>query len=200
MNEKYKNKPLEQTPAESDYAVLMEIRVPDCGEPKLVKFPTTIEKMDDALEHKPAQAWRCVDCCVPALMECLTKTVSLDEVSSAANVLDELSESELAVYKALIEVRGFRNLGEALSLTESLNEYLLSPEYKTPSELAIGNLEIVLNPSDREILMPYVDLHGYGEKLLELQNTVLTSYGAFERRDGKPLHLPPQDSIAMRNL
>ena len=171
------------SPQEPDYTILLNVNVMGHDASLPLKLPASLSEIDEALEHAPAVSWECVDCRVPSLARLLTEAESLDAVYEAAATLAAIPERSLPVYKALLESEHVYSLGEAFGLLDHLDEYLLSPQYSTPSEIAIDNLGVMLRESDLETLRPFVDLHAYGIKLLEEQNTVLTEYGAFERRD-----------------
>ena len=179
---------------EPDYTVMLRANVLNHEEPLLLKLPASLAEIDAALDHSPAVSWECVDCSVPALCKLLSEAESLDIVCETAAVLETIPEKNLPKYKALLEAEGFYSLGEALSLIDHLDEYLLSPQYSTPEEIAVDNLCMTLDERERETLLPFVDLHAYGQKLLEEQETILTDYGAFERCDSQPLQRQTEEN------
>ena len=136
---------------------------------------------------RPAVSWDCVDCRVPALRKLLSEAESLDIVCEIAAVLETVPEKNLPAYKALLEAEHFYSLCEALGRTDRLGEYLLSPQYSTPAELAEDELGFLLSERDAETLLPFVDLRAYGGKLMQRENLTLTEYGLIERRDRKPV-------------
>ena len=74
-----------------------------------------------------------------------------------------------------------------LELLEYLDEYILDPRIKTPEDVAKDELRMSLDEREAAILLPFVDLHGYGCVLIQRYNSVITPYGLVERRDGCPL-------------
>ena len=72
-------------------------------------------------------------------------------------------------------------------LREQLDDYILDPAIRTPEDAARVELRMSLDDREAELLLPFVNLHGYGLALLEKYNSVLTPYGLVERRDGQPL-------------
>lgn len=76
-----------------------------------------------------------------------------------------------------------------LELINRLDEYILDPTIRTPEDAARVELRMSLDDREAELLLPFVNLHGYGLALLEYYNGVLTPYGLVERRDGKPLRI-----------
>ena len=73
------------------------------------------------------------------------------------------------------------------ALRERLDDYILDPTIRTPEDAARAELHVSMDDREAELLLPFVDLHGYGLALLEKYNSVLTPYGLVERRDGQPL-------------
>ena len=181
-------------PSEPDYTVLLMVNALGHEEPLLLKLPASLGEINAALDQSPAVSWECVDCSVPALCKLLSEAESLDIVCETASVLETIPEKELTACKALLEAEGFYSLGEAMSRIGHLDEYRLSPRYSSPAEIAVDNLRMTLDERERNMLLPFVDLHAYGKKLLEEQETVLTEYGAFERCDGQPLQRQTEDN------
>ena len=72
-------------------------------------------------------------------------------------------------------------------LREQLDDYILDPTIRTPEDAARAELHVNMDDREAELLLPFVDLRGYGLALLEKYNSVLTPYGLVERRDGQPL-------------
>ena len=76
-----------------------------------------------------------------------------------------------------------------LDLRKRLADYILDPTIHTPEDAARAELHVSMDDREAELLLPFVDLRGYGLALLERYNSVLTPYGLVERRDGKPLRM-----------
>lgn len=74
-----------------------------------------------------------------------------------------------------------------LNLCEQLDDYILDSTIRTPEDAARAELHVSMDDREAELLLPFVDLHGYGLALLDYYNSVITPYGLVERRDGKPL-------------
>ena len=73
------------------------------------------------------------------------------------------------------------------NLREHLDDYIFDPTIHTPEDAARAELHVSMDDREAELLLPFVDLHGYGLALLERYNSVITPYGLVERRDGQPL-------------
>ena len=59
--------------------------------------------------------------------------------------------------------------------------------------MALDELSVLLGENDRATLRPFVNLHRYGEKLMEQQNISMTAYGGVERKDGQPIQAVCQE-------
>ena len=177
----------EFTSSEPDYSVLLMVNALDHNEALPLKLPTALAEIDTALDHRPAVSWECVDCRVPTLGKLLSEAESLDIVCETAAVLETIPEKNLPAYKALLEAEGFYSLGEAMGMLDRLGAYLLSPQYSTPAELAADELGFLLSAHDAETLLPFVDLHAYGNKLIQQQELTLTEYGLIEQKDSQPV-------------
>ena len=68
-----------------------------------------------------------------------------------------------------------------------MGEYLLTANYQTPAEIAKGELTCILDELDMGEMLPYLDLNGYGQALLDRRGGVLSGYGLVERADGEPV-------------
>ena len=126
----------------------------------------------------------CVDCAVPSL---IGLTGGMETVDLLARRLANMNGTDLCKFKALAEAVCCRDLSQAKRLLSTLEEYLFSPEYRTPAEAAEGELAIILDERAAALIRKHLNLQRYGEDLLRQRNTVLTSYGLIERRDGQPM-------------
>ena len=72
-------------------------------------------------------------------------------------------------------------------LFDWLDEYILDPTIHTPEDAARAELHVSMDDREAELLLPFVNLRGYGLALLDYYNSVLTPHGLVERRDGQPL-------------
>ena len=127
---------------------------------------------------------RCLDCAVPSL---IGLTGGMETVDLLARWLANMNGKDLCKFKALVEAVCCRDLSQVEHLLSTLEEYLFSPEYRTPAEAAEGELAIMLDERAAALIRKHLNLQRYGEDLLRQRNTVLTSYGLIERRDGQPM-------------
>lgn len=96
-----------------------------------------------------------------------------------------MSHEELTKYKALLEIMDCREFQGAEQLSRTMGEYLLTANYQTPAEIAKGELDCILDELDIGEMLPYLDLDGYGQVLLDRRGGMLSGYGLVERADGE---------------
>ena len=91
---------MDAAPPQPDYAALVYIGWPDCGDAEKMKLPASEEELNAILESLGVQsfeflAWRCFDCKIPALADAFSTCESIEEMNEAAGTLEELSKMEL---------------------------------------------------------------------------------------------------------
>ena len=142
---------------------------------------------------------RCADCAAPSL---IGLTGGMETVDLLARRLAGMEPQELTAYKALLEAVDCKDLSDAERLVESLEEYIFTPSLNSPEEVAEDELGVILCEESIPQLIPYVDLRGYGQALIEQRGCVLTPYGLLEREDGQPVQSmneqPEQGGMEMR--
>ena len=189
---------IDVTPPQPDYAALVYIGWPDCGDAEKMKLPASEEELSVILDNLGAQnfdflAWRCFDCKIPALADAFSTCESIEEMNEAAWTLDGLSEMELSTCKALVEVMKPGNLAEAMSLMDQRNDYTLDQDVLSPADVGMSRLKTALPEDEITLLAPHVNLYAYGESAMKLYNMELTDYGGLERWDGQPVHAPQKE-------
>ena len=102
----------------------------------------------------------------------------------AAAVRDMPSpEKQLPKLKALLEQFEVRDIATAMSLTEHLEDYVLTPEISSPQETAIDQLHFMTDDHSAELLISHVNLYTYGCDIMKEDNASLTPYGLLHRAD-----------------
>ena len=127
---------------------------------------------------------RCVDCAAPGL---IGLTSGMETVDLLARRLMSLEPTALATYKALLEATGCEDVQDAGRLMDTLDDYILSPQYSSPVEVAKGELSAVLCEDDIEALIPRLNLYQYGQERIKQCGGTLTAYGLIERKDHQPV-------------
>lgn len=195
---------LEYTPKEPDYTILLELSKgffndPECNSDMLVplKLPATEAELDAALEQLEVAHWaevgiRCVDCKDPMLAEITRYAGDIDEINELATALAEMSPKQLTEYKAILRATKCSEFHSAVQLLNSMEDYIVTREYETMEDVARDEMSVIMSPDSVEIMLPYLDLDGYGQALVRELNADLTAYGMVERKDRQPLYTPQE--------
>ena len=116
----------------------------------------------------------------------------------AAAVRDMPSpEKQLPKLKALLEQFEVRDIATAISLTEHLADYVLTPDLSSPQETAIDHLRFMTDDHSAELLLSHVNLYAYGCDIIKEDNATLTPYGLLHRADYQPMLSPMQETQKM---
>ena len=107
-------------------------------------------------------------------------------------------EKQLPKLKALLKQFEVQDITTALSLTECLDDYVLTPEISSPQETAIDQLHFMTDDHSVELLISHVNLYAYGCDLIREDNAVLSPYGLLHRADYQPMLTPVQESQEMK--
>ena len=183
-----------------DYTILLEVSKgffddPGYDSEKTVplKLPAAPEALDAALTALDVwdwreTGWRCLDCKVPALTDAISDNEEgIDFLNHLAQRLADMEVRELNAYKALLSAAGCESLQQAEQLMDTLDQYIFSPQYSSPIEVAKGELSVILTEPDAAMLAPHLNLYQYGQALIRHCGGVLTPYGLIEREDRQPV-------------
>lgn len=107
-------------------------------------------------------------------------------------------EKQLPKLKALLKQFEVQDIATAISLTECLDDYVLTPEISSPQETAIDQLHFMTDDHSVELLISHVNLYAYGCDLIREDNAVLSPYGLLHRADYQPMLTPVQESQEMK--
>ena len=107
-------------------------------------------------------------------------------------------EKQLPKLKALLKQFEVQDIATAISLTECLDDYVLTPEISSPQETAIDQLHFMTDDHSVELLISHVNLYTYGCDLIREDNAVLSPYGLLHRADYQPMLMPMQESQEMK--
>lgn len=199
-------KGLDLTPKKPDYTALLEVSIMDSGQSITLELPcgrAAIENVRTQLGANDLSvlSWRCVDCLVPALRDAFSQEDNIGYANHAAKHLRDLPQSDLLAYKALVEATRCSDLSNAMRLMDSVDSYWFTRKYDSPEAVALDELSVLLGENDRATLLPFIELHRYGEKLIEEQNISMTPYGGIERKDRQPIqsvcHEPQMGGMSM---
>lgn len=192
-----------------EYAVLLEISKGHFNDPAynsdkavLLPLPSEPAAMDAALTAIDTWDWRevgfrCLDCRVPSLISHIDGDDNIAHINRLAQKLQAMDGKELAKFKAVLEAtQDFSVLG-ATHAAGTLDEYLFSPQYATPEDMARDFLESSMGSGSMETLLPHINLYAYGQALIQEQECALTEYGLISREDGQSLKPMEQGGMEM---
>ena len=172
------HKTLDLTPKKPAYTILAETY-----DGNRVEFPYP------ANAPMGTEPVRCVDCTAPSL---IGLTSGMETVDLLARRLAGLEPKALTAYKALLEATDCKDILSAGALMDSLDNYVFSPQYSSPIEVAKGELSLILCEPDAATLAPHLNLYQYGQALIEKCGGVLTPYGLIEPRGP---HMSPAERV-----
>ena len=193
------HKTLDYTPKIPDYTMLLKVGVVDYdGEMSApLKLPASSETLNKVLDQIGAGSWRetsfeCIDCKAPMLKNLIISDTEIDEVNQLAETLSQMPQKQLTEYKAILAAVEPNDFNSAVHLIERMDEYLVSLQYETLEDIARDELNFIADPASVEVIIPHLDLEGYGAALVKRLNAELTDYGMVERRDRQPVHTPEE--------
>ena len=179
---------------------------PDIGDARTVtlNLPAAEAELLDAQEQLGVEGWEGVavidyDGIIPYAADFTDLPMELDEFNVlAATVRDMPSpEKQLPKLKALLKQFEVQDIATAISLTECLDDYVLTPDLSSPQETAIDHLRFMTDDHSVELLISHVNLYAYGCDLIREDNAVLSPYGLLHRADYQPMLSPMQETQKM---
>ena len=184
---------------------------PDIGDARTVTLdlPAAEAELLDAQEQLGVEGWEGVtvidyDGIIPYAADFTDLPMELDEFNVLAAAVRDMPspEKQLPKLKALLKQFEVQDIATAISLTECLDDYVLTPEISSPQETAIDQLHFMTDDHSVELLLSHVNLYAYGCDLIREDNAVLSPYGLLHRADYQPMLTPVQKAseanMAMR--
>lgn len=194
-------KALNLTVSRPDYIFRIGItHHPDAAETGKIVYldlPATEEQWQQAENELGDPGWLgtvmdSIDGLVPRLGDMLMSTEDIPDLNRLAQRLADLPAKDVIAFKAILEAADCRDLDQAEQLMDTLDEYVFSPQFSCPIEVAKGQLSVILCDGEREQITPYLNLYKYGQELIQDGGGVLTDYGLLERKDGQPVQAMEQ--------
>ena len=179
---------------------------PDIGDARTVTLdlPAAEAELLDAQEQLGAEGWEGVtvidyDGIIPYAAEFTDLPMELEEFNVLAAAVRGMPspEKQLPKLKALLKQFEVQDIATAISLTECLDDYVLTPEISSPQETAIDQLHFMTDDHSVELLLSHVNLYAYGCDLIREDNAVLSPYGLLHRADYQPMLSPMQETQKM---
>ena len=191
-----------ELPKKPDYLFRLTLGLhPDLEDARTVtlELPATHEELLAAQEQLDTEGWNGVmltdyDGIIPYAAEFADLPSELERFNEFAKTVRDISEQEVQVLKlkALLEHFEVKNLGMAISLTEHMEDYVLTPAISSPPENAIGWLYGLTEDRFADLLISYADLYRLGSAIIQEDNAALTPYGLLNRADYEPMLSPIQ--------
>ena len=174
---------------------------PDIGDDRTVTLilPAAEAELLDAQAQLGTEGWEGVavidyDGIIPYAAEFTDLPMELEEFNVLAAAVRDMPspEKQLPKLKALLKQFEIQDIATAISLTECLDDYVLTPEISSPQETAIDQLHFMTDDHSVELLISHVNLYAYGCDLIREDNAVLSPYGLLHRADYQPMLTPVQ--------
>ena len=179
---------------------------PDIGDDRTVMLilPAAEAELLDAQAQLGTEGWEGVavidyDGIIPYAAEFTDLPMELEEFNEIAKAVQDMPfpEKQLPKLKALLEQFEVRDIATAISLTEHLEDYVLTPEISSPQETAIDQLRFMTDDHSAELLLSHVNLYAYGCDIIKEDNAAITPYGLLHRADYQPMLTPVQEKMEM---
>ena len=158
---------------------------PDIGDARTVTLdlPAAEAELLDAQEQLGVEGREGVtvidyDGIIPYAAEFTDLPMKLEKFNVLAAAVRDMPspEKQLPKLKALLKQFEVQDIATAISLTESLDDYVLTPEISSPQETAIDQLHFMTDDHSVELLISHVNLYAYGCDLIREDNAVLSPY------------------------
>lgn len=162
-------------------------------------LPATEEELDAALEKLDAPNWDSVvlgvvDSAIPDILDDAELSIDgMDHINKLARAVQYRQErDELPKLKAVLHAADCGGVGAAISIAENLDDYLYAPTERSPEDVALEELHLIVDDKALPILQKHVNLDSYGRELIAANHAAMTPYGLVERRDGQPIQAPEE--------
>ena len=170
----------------------------------MLNLPALEEDLEEVQEQLGTLQWKntvVLDCdgIIPNAATFADLPVEMEAFNEFTKAVKDIParQVQLPKLKALLEQFEIRDIGTAISLTERLDDYVLTPEISSPQETAIDQLHFMTDDHSTELLISHVNLYAYGCDIIKEDNAVLSPYGLLHRADYQPMLSPVQQSQEM---
>lgn len=158
----------------------------------VLMLPAESSMLESALEKVGAPDFdkvqiQCLDCAASSLIPHIGDGDNIAHINRLAQQLCTLDEKSLTKLNAVLEATEDYSALGATHIAYNLDDYLFSPQYATPDDMARDYLSSSLGEPAMETLLKYLNLYGYGEALMKEQECAMTEYGLVSREDGQCL-------------
>lgn len=162
-------------------------------------LPATEEELDAALGKLDAPNWDSVvlgvvDSAILDILDDAELSIDgMDRINKLARAVQYRQEQdELPKLKAVLHAADCGDVSAAISIAENLDDYLYAPTERSPEDVALEELHLIVDDKALSILQKHVNLDSYGRELIAANHAAMTPYGLVERRDGQPIQAPEE--------
>ena len=177
---------------------------PDLGEDRTVtlELPATDAELLAAKEQLGIARWdeamlNDYDGIIPYAGEFADPLIEMERFNAFTKIVKDIQKEQIPKLKALLEHFEVKNLGEAMSLAEHMEDYVLTPAISSPQEHAIGWLYGLTEDRFADLVIAHADLYRLGNAIIQEDNAALTSYGLLNRTDYEPMLMPVREQMDM---
>ena len=168
-----------------------------------MRLPAPEGQMQEALKKMGVSDWKYVDssiqdCAIPQLINEFYMNGEVPQIAELAQCLSQLdARGEMPKYKALLAAMDCKDIGQAVTLAGTVDEYIFNPKTSCPEDVAMSELRVMVGNDEADAFARYVNLQAFGLSLLERDHAVITGYGLIERQDGQPIQAMEQKTEGM---
>jgi hypothetical protein len=187
---------LDLRPRKPDYIFRLLLTNHEDGsgaEPIPLELPAPRQKLEDIQRELGTPDWLGaeivgMDGPLPMLKHDLFYADQIDELNDLSQRVRQLAaDGKLKQYKAILTATDCHEIETAISLVDTVDDYVLSSRVRTMEDLARAELKVIVDQKSAELLIPNLNLYAYGKDILAQDHSVITDYGLIERRDGQPI-------------
>lgn len=180
------SKTMNFSPQKPDYVILLALSFEQ--KQTTLRLPSDFSLLDNALKKIGAPDYskvdlRCLDCRAPSLIASIGAGDNVAHINRLAQKLEEMDPQQLIKFKAVLKATECNTVLDATHIAFHLDDYLFSPQFFSAEDVGKDFLESEVGISDLSTLLPYVNLHGYGEAIIKEFEGCLTGYGLVSRED-----------------
>ena len=172
----------------------------------MLDFPASEEDLEEVQEQLGTLQWENTvvfdyDGIIPNAATFADLPMEMEAFNEFTKAVEDIParQVQLPKLKALLKQFEVQDIATAISLTEHLDDYVLTPEISSPQETAIDQLHFMTDDHSAELLLSHVNLYAYGCDIIKEDNAVLSPYGLLHRADYQPM-LSPEQKASEANM
>lgn len=190
-----------EVPKIPEYIFRLEIskcEMVETDHPITLALPAAEDTLTQVLEQCDVHSWddltfRISDSAIPHLFDEGDCGSAEDLNQLAKELKHRQSQGELSKLKAVLRAADCRDIENALTIAQDLDNYEFSTELRTAEEVASSELRRNVKGDVLPLLEKHTNLFNLGMDMLQEHNAVLTPYGLIWRSDGELIMAPEQE-------